>query len=288
MYPKAIDANPETIEKLRKIYQKSYKQIVDEMLTATDWGVANRKRILSQIDDILVGMGDDVSKFIGSEFPDLYKEGAKDAVDQLENIGAPINVGTRFNRIHQEAIQALVDETGAAFGETITGIKRSAQALLGRATREAITQKMATGMISGKALDEVRKQIKGVLQERGLITLVDRGGREWSLDRYAEMLYRTKSVEARNRGMVNRMVENEYDLVQVSNHGSSSCPMCAPWQGRILSMTGATKGYPTMATAQSEGLFHPNCRHAVNALVPSLANLTKAYDPETKTIVVKQ
>jgi len=36
------------------------------------------------------------------------------------------------------------------------------------------------------------------------------------------------------------------------------------------------------------GLFHPNCRHAVNTLIPSLARQTKAYYPEEKTEVISK
>ena len=35
-----------------------------------------------------------------------------------------------------------------------------------------------------------------------------------------------------------------------------------PWQGKVLSITGKTKGYPTLEEAKAAGLFHPNCRHA--------------------------
>ena len=142
-------------------------------------------------------------------------------------------------------------------------------------------------MISGAALSEVKKEIKGQLLEQGMAALVDRGGHSWSLDRYAEMLYRTKAVEARNRGIANRLVENGYDLVQVSSNGDA-CDACAEWEGKILSSTGATKGYPTVMEAEAAGLFHPNCKHAINVLVPSLARKTSAYDPETETVVIEQ
>jgi hypothetical protein len=86
-------------------------------------------------------------------------------------------------------------------------------------------------------------------------------------------------VEARNRGLLNRVLENGFDLVQVSSH-LTSCNQCAPWEGQILSMTGETAGYPTVAEAEAGGLFHPNCRHAINTINPSLANKTKSYSGE--------
>ena len=93
--------------------------------------------------------------------------------------------------------------------------------------------------------------------------------------RYSEMLIRTKAVEARSTGMMNRIVENDYDLVQVSSHGATD--VCGKWEGEILSVTGNTPGYKTVQMATDDGLFHPNCRHAMNVIVSNLAAETKAY-----------
>jgi len=49
--------------------------------------------------------------------------------------------------------------------------------------------------------------------------------------------------------------------VKVSTH-LGACELCQPWQGKILSFTGKTEGYPTLEEARAAGLFHPNCRHA--------------------------
>lgn len=282
MYPSQVEIDDATIGRLTQTFKTAYSDIVGEIETATDWGVQNRKQILAQIDAILEELGQDVQKFTEQEITKAYETGAGEAVDQLNNIGADVSVATGFNRVHQQAIAALVDETAKAFGESMTGVLRSAEAILGRATREAITQKIATGIIGGAALKQVKNAIKGTIREQGLDALIDKGGHTWTLDRYAEMLFRTKVVEARNRGLINRMVENNYDLVQVSAH-VGSCDQCAPWQGQILSATGKTPGYQTIMDAEVGGLFHPNCRHAINTLIPSLAKQTTAYNPDLKT-----
>jgi hypothetical protein len=287
MYPLQVEINPENIVKLTAILKTAYASIVSEISTATNFGVANRRAILAQIDRILQGTGTDVQKFLETELPKYYKVGANDAVKQLRNTGAEVGVAEGFNRVHKEAIVALVDDASRAFGESMSGISRSANLLLGKATRELITQKMAEGTIGGKALREVRQSIKGILQEQGLDALVDKAGHTWTLDRYAEMLYRTKAVEARNRGLANRLVENNYDLVQVSSH-STDCELCGPWEGMILSSTGETPDYPTVADAEADGLFHPNCKHAINALIPSLAKATKAYYPDETTEFISE
>lgn len=277
MYPQRVDLNEENIKKLINLFKGSYKQIVDEMTTATDFGVRNRKRILAQVEKILKDLGVDVDKFIKDEIPQYYKVGAAQGVKQLQNIGAEVPIKTGFSQVHKDYIMALIDDTSRAFGESLSGVGRSANLILGKAFRDQVTQKIAKGITAGEALKEVRNNIVLTLKEQGLAALKDKGGRTWELDQYAEMLFRTKVVEARNRGMVNRMAENGYDLVQVSAH-SGTCDICASWQGKVLSITGQTPGYDTVADAEADGLFHPNCRHALNTLIPRLAKETEAYD----------
>jgi len=83
----------------------------------------------------------------------------------------------------------------------------------------------------------------------------------WNMRTYTEMVARTTTMEAHLQGTANRLVEQGHDLVKVSTH-RGACPLCEPWQGEILSITGKTKGYPTLEEAKAAGLFHPNCRHA--------------------------
>jgi hypothetical protein len=75
------------------------------------------------------------------------------------------------------------------------------------------------------------------------------------------MVARTTTAEAHLQGTANRLVEQGHDLIKVSTH-RGACPLCEPWQGKILSITGKTEGYPTLEEAKAAGLFHPNCRHA--------------------------
>lgn len=279
LYPIRVGASDQTIEKVVRLYKQAYRHIIEEILTATDFGVYNRKQILNQIEKILEDLQVDVQDFIETEIPKYYKTGADNAVKQLEAQGADLTTASGFNRIHKEAVNNLIDDVGMSFAEAMTGIKRSATTLLNKAVREMISFRMAEGVTKGEALRQVRNAIKGILQEQGLDSMIDKAGRGWTLDRYSEMLIRTKTVEARNRGLVNRMLENDYDLVQVSDH-LGACELCAPWGGKILSLTGQTEGYPTVADAEADGLFHPNCRHAINTLHPDLAEKTAAYSSQ--------
>lgn len=270
MFPQQIDITEKTIEKLTQLYLRAYREILAEMEGATEFGTAHRRAILAQIKQILRELGSDVDPILEAEVEKYYKKGADQAAKQLENLGAEVNIATGFNRIHKEAIAAIVDDTARAWGESLQGVNRSAQLLLSKQVKEEITRKLATGKLAGRSLREIKKQIIATLKDDGLVALKDKRGATWSLDRYSEMLIRTKAVEARNRGLANRMVENGYDLVQVSSHGATD--VCGKWEGQVLSVTGKTDGYKTVAQAEADGLFHPNCRHAINAFVPGLSD----------------
>ncbi len=55
-----------------------------------------------------------------------------------------------------------------------------------------------------------------------------------------------------------------------------SCPACAEWENRLLSISGNTPGLPTVADAQEAGLLHPNCTHSFVAVGDSVRQ--RKYD----------
>lgn len=279
LYPTEVTINEAELARLTKTYEQAYLDIYGKIAKATPFGQANRRAILAQIEEILTDLGINTQAFIEENIPAYYEQGADEAVKQLNAIKAPINIKTGFNRIHRQAIEALVSDTASSFGESLSGVNRSAKAFMSQATKDSLTQQLATGQISGDALRTIQKNLKATLNEQGLSALVDKGGHNWTLDRYTEMLIRTKAVEARNTGLTNRLVENGYDLVQVSSHGAIDA--CGAWEGKILSLTGETGKYPTLMDAKAGGLFHVNCRHAINGLTLDLARQTMAWNSTT-------
>ena len=295
LYPTSIQVDEAKLNRLIKTYQEAYKSIYSEIATATNFGQQRRKTILAGIENNLKELGADTQTFIDENIPAYYKSGADDAVAQLKKIYAPVDIKTGFNRIHREAIAALVDDTAKSFADSLTAANRAARTLISDAAKEVMTQQLATGQISGDALKTIQKQIIATIQQDGLTSLKSKPftnasgtvvQQSWSLDRYSEMLIRTKAVEARNTGLKNRLVENGYDLVQVSSHGATD--VCGRWEGKILSLTGETKRLPsgeevyTVKYAENDGLFHPNCKHAINGLTLELARETMAWNASTR------
>lgn len=279
LYPKQVEINEEGMQRFLQIFKRAYSDVTHEITTANGFGIANRKAILSQIKKILVDAGSDAGRMLQQDIQGYYNEGAHQALQQLNKTGADLPLSEGFNRVHKEAVEMLISDTSTAIAESMSGLYRSATNLLNKAVKDEIINRIAIGRISGKTLINIRDMVTGIIHNQGLTALFDKAGRKWDLDTYAEMLIRTKVVEARNLGLINQVAEAGQDLVQVSSH-NASCDLCHPWEGKVLSLTGKTAGYPTLSEAESQGLFHPNCRHAINVLVPSLASQTSAYNWE--------
>lgn len=66
----------------------------------------------------------------------------------------------------------------------------------------------------------------------GLMAFETSNGADWSLRTYANMAVRAVTREATNSGTL--FADSDHDLYQISSH-ASSCPICAPLEGRIYS-----------------------------------------------------
>jgi len=117
----------------------------------------------------------------------------------------------------------------------------------------------------GQSLSYRRVQAAQVMLDelagRGITGYTDRIGRNWDLATYCEMATRTATANAWDDMQAGLAAGAGLDLVETSTHSTEgSCPLCVPWLGKVLSLTGATPGHPTIAGAKAAGWRHPNCR----------------------------
>lgn len=270
---------------LIRIYRAAYKDLTLEIIDATDAGKIQKARTMASIKQTLRELGDDVDTWVKAEIPQYYLDGANVAAQDLKSMGVDLRKPGGLQALNKESIKILTDEVSLAFAEGITGIGRNAARVLDNALKQQLNFIIAEGKLKGEALKTISQAVQAQLRRDGLSVLVDRAGKRWEFETYSNMLVRTKAVEARNLGLTNRMLANGYDLVQVSNHNSKHAE-CARWESKILSLTGQSKGRlpggvyvaGTVEKAKAQGLFHPNCQHAINVINPELAAKTKAYD----------
>lgn len=92
----------------------------------------------------------------------------------------------------------------------------------------------------------------------------DAGGHVWDTRTYMQMNVRTNAMRVYNDCLVDNIAQaTGGDLARISRGGDPNCPLCGPWEGVIVSISGKTKGLPTYEQAREAGCFHPNCVHTL-------------------------
>ncbi|MGD6762053.1 phage minor capsid protein [Streptomyces sp. BH097] len=177
---------------------------------------------------------------------------------------------------HRSILRTVVDKFRAIVSEV------TATPLLGTGTRRQATQ------------DAMRR-----FADQGITSFTDRAGRRWQLTSYAEMAVRTSVARAATEAHARTLTEAGVELVVVSN-APRECPLCRPWEGRILTLTGPSGARTievehatedgrmvpvdvagSLDEARQAGLQHPNCRHSTSAYTPGITRIEQAEpDPE--------
>jgi hypothetical protein len=238
-----------------------------------DFASPSRIKFLKETKANLEELAANTQKWVDAQIKAHYIEGASVATKLLKSGG--VLVKDDFTQLDNLSVKALVDDTLLSFGDSIQGFSRSINRLMTEAEKQIISQRLAVGRIKGSTMRDITNRIKGLLNEN-FLGMRDKGGKVWQLDRYAEMLARTKLTEATNRGVMNQLLQNDFDLVKVTNHGTNHTE-CKYWEGKILSITGNTKGYPSYDDAVKSGLFHPNCEHRVVPFSPEFEAMSKKW-----------
>jgi hypothetical protein len=222
-----------------------------------------------------------------------YNRGVATAGADLKAAG--VSTELAFGRVNLATVNALVEASVTRLEGTHLRILRST--LDGyRGVVEKTAGQVAVGTLTRR---EASVEALDAFAKRGIKGFVDSAGRSWDLPSYAEMTMRTASGQAAVQGHMNRLVENGHDLVIVSD-APEECRLCRPWEGKVLSITGYTRGKAsgpnlnndsggtvtidvagTVAEATADGLFHPNCRHATGMYIPGVTRpMRGTADPE--------
>ena len=157
------------------------------------------------------------------------------------------------------------------------------EALLGRREsdifRRAGLEQTALLQASGGGVYRSLGGLVERLRREGVTAFTDRAGRRWSLHTYGGMVLRSTSRQAEVLAVLTQ--NPGHDLYQISKHGST-CPLCAPLEGRVYSKSGRDPDFPPLAAAfgkmdpagpddlaNSWLNIHPNCLHVLLPWTPA-------------------
>ena len=229
---------------------------------------AKRRQSMANIKALVSDADPQIREWVKESTATVYVDGMNNADKQITKFGITTAGGKLTVEIlkdnvdlqpHLAAVNALISSSYNDFGNGLTGLVRSSERIISETSRRQIRQKLIDGRLVGSSIREIQKEIKDVLSNQGFTALVDRGGKKWSLKRYGEMLSRTHLLRANNEAIINRSLDFEIDIVQVSDHNTDT-PICQKYEDNIYSISGNSKEYPKLPTQPP---FHPNCKHRI-------------------------
>jgi len=231
------------IASIRRIVKASDKEIKDWLVTAVVDSYAEGGNVM---------------------YADLKKLHVKPAQDEGNNALLSLWTSEKIRQIDQlsvqkDAVNALISDAYLDFANGMNGIIKGAEHQLNEALKRQIRAQQIAGQITGASMRDIAKEIKELIGDQGFSVLIDRGGNQWTISRYSEMLARTHIMRSANEGVIARLIEYGVDIAQVSTH-PGACKVCVPFEGKIYSLSGQSEKYPKL---DRQPPYHPYCRHTL-------------------------
>ncbi len=288
-------------EEIRRAYEEAERVMVEKVAKRLERGIESpgwAERKLAEVRQMRLELEGEVDKLakltpaIEQAIQRAYDAGMAGADLELASIPIKRRVsGGVLDMVmaggaasHTTAIEALVKKAVGSIESTYFRILRVAEDAYRNTIYEA-SQQVLTGAVTRR---EATQAALRRFANQGISGFVDVRGRHWDMATYAEMATRSTTGQAAVQGHVSRLAERGHDLVIVSDH-MGECDACRPWEGKVLSISGRTSGYPRLNDAVTAGLMHPNCRHTVGLYVQGLTRPMKnTEDPEGYAIAQEQ
>ena len=186
------------------------------------------------------------------------------AVARTEMERAGIDVFTGGKAINKKAVDIYANQIYERLADVVT---KAGMTTMNIYDALALDSALSGAVAGYEPLSSVRRSMEKVMKGKGVVGFVDRSGRQWNISSYVDMLTRTATTEIYNTAKTREFISCGEDLIIITSHGTK-CKLCRPWEGKVLSLTGETKGYTSLEEAKNGGLFHPNCRHDFSLYIP--------------------
>lgn len=226
-----------------------------------------KKKFVEKIKLSAIAADKEIKEWLVGSVSEMYVGGVNTADDKIKKYG--IKTGGKITveilknakemSPHLASVNSLLSDAYLDFGNSMTGYVRGAEHIINDTMKKQIRQKLATGRLDGASIREITKIVKEELGDQGFTVLLDRGGHKWNLKSYSEMLARTHLIKANNEATINRALDFDIDILEVSSH-NTECTICLPYEGKKFSISGNSKEYGKLEITPP---YHPNCKHSL-------------------------
>ena len=237
---------------MRKLFIRTEQAIINEITRKRAKGYVDYAEVaaLERVQRILQNMTDESWIYVPEMIEKIFYKSEKDAAGYAN---ARILTAAQTDVIQILANNFLGDVSEAADTayKTVQNVFTVAR-LEQDPFRESALKQVLRQEASGIGWSKTSAEMIAELQNKGITAFEDKAGRKWSLTSYGNMAVRTTARQAEVAAI---LTADDWDLWEIVKIGST-CPVCAPLEGRIYSKSGTDPNYPPLSLAF--GKIDPN------------------------------
>lgn len=191
-----------------------------------------------------------------------FRLGANSVDSELNKLGETITP----NKLDTRGVQELIRDNAGNFRGAVDYANREIRNMVRDAQRYSNQISTTTQVNRKEFQDELKRELIG----KGITGFKTSNDRNLQLDNYVRMATQTTLKIARNMGIIEQCEARGIDLVKMSVH-FPTCSICMPLQGRVFSISGKNKDYPSLYEYCFPGDYltiHPNCKHSFFPYLP--------------------
>lgn len=266
---------PETEDKtkfLRLLFLRTERQIIDEITRKRESGLVDYAEVaaLQRVQKILQSMVDESWDYVPEMVEKIFREADKDAAGYANAGALTVTQTAAVQQLADNLLGEILQASQTAY-ETVQSFYTIAR-LESDPFRTAALNQVAAQEASGIGWTQTSARMAQELKNQGITAFTDKAGRKWTLSDYCNVATRTTARQAEVSAV---LTADEHDLWQIVKIGST-CPVCAPLEGRVYSKSGLNPNYPPLTLAfgkiDAAGAndlsntylnIHPNCLHSL-------------------------
>lgn len=258
------------VKKLVSYYVKAIEAILRELesMDLTDMRRANTLAVLQSVGDILAELDADASEWAEVHIEKAAADGIVRAIVALGVVEteAEAKLIVKFNRVNKELVKAAAADTQADLMAVSQNIDRKVRGAIRQVTAEVLRANLPKGINATQSLKrDIVAGLRKTLGDSVNTGIVDAGGRRWKPHTYADMLVRTKMMQAHKEATINEAVSRGVYYGIISGHNAIDA--CRNWEGKTVKLIESAPGdYPFIGTLPKREIFHPYCRHTVSPI----------------------
>lgn len=269
------------LERLEK-YEKRLSDIVIEIENTNEVSNLYFRKKINQINKIYDEMQMTFKKYFSKDISLAYNKDISREIRKIKKMKFNFSekLKTAIRNLHyreylnsdfsKRSINNILNDGLSALSSGVDQGKKTFIRIINKTqqiniSENKINKMIAKGYIEGGSVNSATKKVLTELMKKAkdgkYITVIDKNGNpiNYNVKSYAELLSRTKLINAQAQSTIDIAKTIGNDLVQMSSH-NTDCAQCAPLEGKIYSITGNDPDFPKL---DFEMPVHPRCKHSL-------------------------